>query len=113
MGGRAVSAFAQGPESAINLGAMKLLFIALCAILGSVHAADFPSKPVRFVTGAAAGSTGDVLGRVLADQLATLWKQPTTVDNRPGGRGVIASQATLPPPPHPPTVCISPPSSLS
>ncbi len=85
---------------------MKLLFIALCAILGSVHAADFPSKPVRFVTGAAAGSTGDVLGRVLADQLATLWKQPTIVDNRPGGGGVIASQVTLAAPPDGHTVCI-------
>ena len=85
---------------------MKLLFIALCAILGSVRAADFPSKPVRFVTGAAAGSTGDVLGRVLADQLATLWKQPTIVDNRPGGGGVIASQVTLAAPPDGHTVCI-------
>jgi len=86
---------------------MKLLrFIVLWAILGSAHAADFPSKPVRFVTGAAAGSTGDVLGRVLADQLSTLWKQPTIVDNRPGGGGVIASQATLAAPPDGHTVCI-------
>jgi tripartite-type tricarboxylate transporter receptor subunit TctC len=85
---------------------MKLLFIVLWAILGSASAADFPSKPVRFVTGAAAGSTGDVLGRVLADKLATLWKQPTIVDNRPGGGGVIASQATLAAPPDGHTVCI-------
>ena len=85
---------------------MKLLFIALCAVLGSVHAADFPSKPVRFVTGANPGSTGDVLGRVLAYQLATLWEQPTIVDNRPGGGGVIASQATLAAPPDGHTVCI-------
>ena len=85
---------------------MKLLFIALCAVLGSANAADFPSKPVRFVTGAAAGSTGDVLGRVLADQLGTLWKQPTIVDNRPGGGGVIANQVTLAAPPDGHTVCI-------
>ena len=74
---------------------LKLAVIALWAIVGSLQAADFPSKPVRFITGANPGSTGDVLGRVLADQLATLWKQPTIVDNRPGGGGVIASQATL------------------
>jgi tripartite-type tricarboxylate transporter receptor subunit TctC len=85
---------------------MKLLFIVLWAILGSANAADFPSKPVRFVTGAAAGSTGDVLGRVLADQLSTLWKQPSIVDNRPGGGGVIASQVTLAAPPDGHTVCI-------
>jgi tripartite-type tricarboxylate transporter receptor subunit TctC len=84
---------------------LRLAFIALYAV-SIAHAADFPSKPVRFVTGANAGSTGDVLGRVLADQLATLWKQPTIVDNRPGGGGVIASQATLAAPPDGHTVCI-------
>ena len=84
---------------------LRLAFIALCAV-SVAHAADFPSKPVRFVTGANAGSTGDVLGRVLADQLSTLWKQPTIVDNRPGGGGVIASQATLAAPPDGHTVCI-------
>src|SRR5256885_16378798 len=84
---------------------LRLAFIALCAV-SIAQAADFPSKPVRFVTGAAAGSTGDVLGRVLADQLSTLWKQPGIVDNRPGGGGVIASQATLAAPPDGHTICI-------
>ena len=84
---------------------LRLAFISLCAA-SFAHAADFPSKPVRFVTGAAAGSTGDVLGRVLADQLSTLWKQPGIVDNRPGGGGVIASQATLAAPADGHTVCI-------
>ena len=42
---------------------LRLAFIALCAV-SIAHAADFPSKPVRFITGAAAGSTGDVLGRL-------------------------------------------------
>ena len=56
---------------------LRLAFIALCAA-SIAHAADFPSKPVRFVTGANAGSTGDVLGRVLADQLATLWLNACT-----------------------------------
>src|SRR6266850_2418114 len=79
----------------INIRAMRKILALLAFVLTTAHAADFPSKPVRFVTGANAGSTGDVLGRVLADNLATLWKQPTIVDNRPGGGGVIASQATL------------------
>lgn len=85
----------------------RLTLIALWAVLASaVQAADFPSKPVRFITGAAAGSTGDVLGRVLADSLSTLWKQPTVVENRPGGGGVIASQATLALAPDGHAVCI-------
>src|SRR5204863_5331310 len=91
--------------AAIMAAMLRLAFICLVAI-SIAHAADFPSKPVRFITGAAAGSTGDVLGRVLADQLSTLWKQPGIVDNRPGGGGVIASQATLAAPPDGHTICI-------
>jgi tripartite-type tricarboxylate transporter receptor subunit TctC len=86
--------------------AMGNLLALLLFALGAAHAADFPAKPVRFVTGANPGSTGDVLGRVLGDNLSTLWKQPVIVDNRPGGGGVIASQATLAAPPDGHTVCI-------
>jgi tripartite-type tricarboxylate transporter receptor subunit TctC len=85
---------------------MRNALALLLLVFGAAHAADFPSKPVRFVTGANPGSTGDVLGRVLGDNLSTLWKQPVIVDNRPGGGGVIASQATLAAPPDGHTVCI-------
>jgi tripartite-type tricarboxylate transporter receptor subunit TctC len=74
---------------------MIRFLIALLVSASTAQAADFPAKPVRFITGAAPGSTGDVLGRVLGDQLSTLWKQTAVIDNRPGGGGVIASQAVL------------------
>lgn len=58
-------------------------------------AQDYPTKPVRFVVGAAAGSAGDVLGRIIADNLGSIWKQTPVVENRPGAGGIIASQAVL------------------
>jgi tripartite-type tricarboxylate transporter receptor subunit TctC len=76
-------------------------------VAAAAHAADFPNKPVRLIVGAAAGSTGDVLARVLGDQASVLWKQPAIVDNRPGGGGVIASQAVLGAPPDGHTVFIA------
>ena len=85
---------------------MRNILALLAFVVGAAHAADFPSKPVRFITGANPGSTGDVLGRVLADNLSTLWKQPTVVENKPGGGGLIASQATLAAPPDGHTICI-------
>jgi tripartite-type tricarboxylate transporter receptor subunit TctC len=85
---------------------MIRFLIALLVSVSSAQAADFPAKPVRFITGAAPGSTGDVLGRVLGDQLSTLWKQTAVIDNRPGGGGVIASQAVLTAPPDGHTVFI-------
>lgn len=68
--------------------------IALCTLLAATaHGQDFPNKPVRFVTGAAAGSSGDILARVLGDHLAAVWRQPVVIDNRPGGGGTISGQA--------------------
>jgi tripartite-type tricarboxylate transporter receptor subunit TctC len=86
---------------------MRVIFGILLCVAAAVQAADFPSKPVRLIVGAAAGSTGDVLARVLGDQVSALWKQPAIVDNRPGGGGVIASQAVLSAPPDGHTVFIA------
>jgi len=58
-------------------------------------AQEWPVKPVRVIVGAAAGSSGDVLGRLLAEPLGQLWKQSVVIDNRPGAGGVLASQAML------------------
>ena len=75
---------------------MRILFSFLFAVLcTAVQSQEFPSKPVRFITGAAPGSTGDVLARVLGEALSAGWKQAAVVDNRPGGGGVIASQGVL------------------
>lgn len=75
---------------------MKSLFSVILALLASIaQAQEFPAKPVRFITGAAPGSTGDVLARVLGEALSPGWKQSAVIDNRPGGGGVIASQGVL------------------
>ncbi len=59
----------------------------------SVHAQDYPTKPVTFITPAAAGNSPDVVTRVVADRLTQLWKQQIVVLNRPGAGGLIAAQA--------------------
>jgi tripartite-type tricarboxylate transporter receptor subunit TctC len=74
---------------------MKKLFLVLAVLSSTAFAQEFPSKPVRFITGAAPGSTGDVLARVLGEALSPGWKQTAVIDNRPGGGGVIASQGVL------------------
>src|SRR5439155_2092628 len=96
-----------GNAHGANITFMRaILGILLCAA-AVAQAADFPNKPVRLIVGAAAGSTGDVLARVLGDQVSGVWKQPSIVDNRPGGGGVIASQAVLAAPPDGHTVFIA------
>lgn len=67
--------------------------IGTAALTASVQAQDYPTRPVTFITPAAAGNSPDVVTRVVADRLSQLWKQQIVVLNRPGAGGLIAAQA--------------------
>jgi tripartite-type tricarboxylate transporter receptor subunit TctC len=56
-------------------------------------ASDFPSRPVRIEVGFVAGGTTDLLARIIADGLQSLWNSPVVVENRPGADGIIATNA--------------------
>jgi tripartite-type tricarboxylate transporter receptor subunit TctC len=73
----------------------SLLLAGLLALSAatSVAAQDYPTKPVTFVTPAAAGNSPDVIIRLVADRLTKLWKQQVVVINRPGAGGLIAAEA--------------------
>ena len=56
-------------------------------------ASGFPNKPLKILVPFAAGSGADSASRFYGEQLGKLFNQPVTVENRPGGSGVIAVQA--------------------
>jgi tripartite-type tricarboxylate transporter receptor subunit TctC len=67
---------------------------ALVALAGApASAQEWPTRPVTFVTPAAAGNSPDVVTRIIADRLTQMWKQQVVILNRPGGGGLIAAQA--------------------
>ncbi|AZG11089.1 tripartite tricarboxylate transporter substrate binding protein [Pigmentiphaga sp. H8] len=53
--------------------------------------AAYPARPVRLVIPFTAGSTTDVIGRLLSDRLQQSLGQPVIVDNRPGAGGTIGA----------------------
>ena len=56
-------------------------------------AQDYPAKPVRILSGFAAGGAADIIGRVVAQRLSDTWKQPFVVETRAGAAGIIAAEA--------------------
>lgn len=66
--------------------------LAFLVFIFSLHAnAQYPAKPVRVVIGYAAGSSTDIVGRVMADRLAAYWKQNVYVETRAGAAGNLAA----------------------
>jgi len=59
----------------------------LAAAAAGAHAQAWPAHPVHIVIPYGAGSSPDVLARILADKLQVRLGQPVVVDNKPGGGG--------------------------
>lgn len=51
--------------------------------------AGWPDRPVRVVVPAPAGSSLDVIVRLLGERLKERWQQPLVVENRPGAGGML------------------------
>ena len=66
-----------------------VLCVALCA--SAALAQEFPAKPLRLVIGYAAGGPTDVIGRLLAQDMAAFLGQPVVVENKTGANGLIGT----------------------
>lgn len=56
------------------------------------HAQGYPSKPITLVVPFPAGSTTDLVGRILADELGKSTGQTVVIDNRGGAGGGVGSE---------------------
>src|SRR5258708_6108053 len=67
--------------------------MSLYVLLGaSVHAQDYPDKPIRLIVPTAPGGLADLVARVFGQKLSERTKQPVIIDNRAGGGGIVAAE---------------------
>jgi len=81
---------------------------ALC-VAGAVPAqSDFPTKPVRFLVGAAPGGATEILARSLGNKIAEKYSHQVLIDPRPGANHIIAGEITKAAPPDGHTIQMIP-----
>jgi tripartite-type tricarboxylate transporter receptor subunit TctC len=59
---------------------------------GQTSPSSWPSAAVSIVASTPVGSRQDIATRLVADALSTATGQPFTVENRPGGNGILATR---------------------
>jgi len=79
-----------GTTPAMTRVALALLTSLLAADVAHAQSADarWPERPIRFIVPFTAGSSSDIVGRLVAQKLAERLGQPLVVENRVGGGGI-------------------------
>jgi len=61
----------------------------------AIAQADYPNKPIKLIVAFPPGGTSDVMGRLMAEELGKVLKQPVLVENIGGAGGVIGIDRAL------------------
>jgi tripartite-type tricarboxylate transporter receptor subunit TctC len=88
---------------------MKIVVALFGLVLSALplSAQEWPTKPVKIVVPFGAGSTPDVVARLIADHLQKKFGQTFTIDNKPGASGNIGTDAVAKAVPDGATIGIS------
>jgi tripartite-type tricarboxylate transporter receptor subunit TctC len=89
------------------VAALLALFVAVPPAAAQGTSQDWPTKPVKIVVPFGAGSTPDVVARLVADHLQKKLGQPFVIDNKPGASGNIGTDAVAKAAPDGTTIGVS------
>jgi tripartite-type tricarboxylate transporter receptor subunit TctC len=79
--------------------AVALLTVLAGAGVGTASAADYPTRPVKWIVPYPPGGTTDVLARIMAQWLTDKLGQQFVVENKPGAGNNIGTEAVVNAPP--------------
>ena len=77
--------------------AARCIALSMCVASGFAFAscaiaADYPSRPIRFVVGFLPGGPSDTIARVVGGNLGDALSEPVVVDNRAGAGGNVSAE---------------------
>ena len=76
------------------------IYLMLVIFLSNVIAAEkYPSRPIRLVVANTAGSSADVMARIIATGLSESFKWNVVVENKPGANGIVGIDMVAKAPP--------------
>ena len=78
-----------------RIALLIITVVALCAGTGAALAADYPSRPIKWIVGYPPGGTTDVLARIMAQALTERLGQTVIVENKPGAGNNIGTEAVV------------------
>ena len=70
---------------------LAVVLAAFAILAQPARADDYPTRPVRLIVGFAAGSSGDVIARIVAHKLSELLNQNVIVEDKPGASSMVAT----------------------
>ena len=76
-----------------NIAIGVVVIPAVVPVCAGASWAAYPDKPIKMMIGYAPGSSTDIVGRMIANDLSLALKQPIIVENRGGAAGSLAADA--------------------
>jgi tripartite-type tricarboxylate transporter receptor subunit TctC len=86
---------------------LLLTLVAALAFGSTVHAQNYPSRPITLIVPYTPGTGIDILARTLGPKIGERWGQPVIVDNKPGASGNIGAAAVAKAAPNGQTIMVA------
>ena len=83
----------------MNRRLFAVALAAACTCVGLAARAEWPEKPVKIIVPFAAGGGTDIMGRLIAERLSAILKQPFVVENKAGAGATLGADLVAKSPP--------------
>src|SRR5947199_1421682 len=74
---------------------LAVIGLSTAASIGSVSAADYPTRPVKWVVGYSPGGATDIIARLIGPRLSERLGQQFVIENKPGAGNNIATESVI------------------